>query len=106
MASSPVDGLPLAAQQQFEALRRHFSAGLAARWLAIGQAADSSAQQALLHRLSGSAGSFGFERLGQLAREAEGLCTLGDTPALAACLSQLEAEIQVAVHAVPSSSIS
>lgn len=94
MASSPADGLSAAARQQFENLRQHFAAGLSARWLAISQAADLPAQQALLHRLCGSAGSFGFERLGQLARQAEGLCALGDTMALAACLSQLEVEIK------------
>jgi len=94
VASSTTDGLSLATRQQYEGLRQNFAGGLAARWLAIVQAADMSAQQALLHRLCGSAGSFGFERLGQLAREAEGLCALGDIVALAACLSQLEFEIK------------
>lgn len=106
MASSPADGLSAAARQQFENLRQHFAGGLAARWLAIGQAADLPAQQALLHRLCGSAGSFGFERLGQLAREAEGLCALGDTVALAACLSQLEVEIKAATPKLPLPTVS
>lgn len=94
MASSQVEGLSAAARQQFYVLRQHFAAGLGARWLAISQAADLPAQQALLHRLCGSAGSFGFERVGQLAREAEELCAMGDAPGLAACLSELEAEIK------------
>jgi hypothetical protein len=101
VASSPTDGLSLATQQQFEGLRQRFAGGLAARWLAIDQAADLPAQQALLHRLCGSAGSFGFERLGQLAREAKGLCALGDTVALAECLSQLEFEIKAATPKPP-----
>ena len=94
MASSPADGLPLAAQQQFEGLRQCFAVGLDARWRDISQAADLPAQQALLHRLC--AGSFGFERLGQLAREAEGHCVSGDTAALAVSLRQLEFEIKAA----------
>ena len=101
VASSPADGLSLAAQQQFEGLRQRFAGGLAARWLAIGQAADPATKQALLHRLCGSAGSFGYQRLGQLAREAEELCALGDAAALAACLSQLELEIKSATSGQP-----
>ena len=106
MASSPADGLSPAAQQQFEGLRQRFASGLVARWLAICQAADLPAQQALLHRLCGSAGSFGFERLGQLAREAEGLCASGDALTLAACLIQLEAEIKAATPKLPLSTVS
>jgi HPt (histidine-containing phosphotransfer) domain-containing protein len=97
VASSPADGLPLAAQQQFEGLRQCFAVGLDARWRDISQAADLPAQQALLHRLCGSAGSFGFERLGQLAREAEEYCASGDTAALAVSLRQLEFEINAAL---------
>lgn len=101
MASSPADGLSAATRQQFEKLRQHFAGGLAARWLAVGQAADPATKQALLHRLCGSAGSFGYQRLGQLAREAEELCALGDAAALAACLSQLELEIKSATSGQP-----
>lgn len=103
MASSPADGLSLAAQQQFEGLCQRFASGLVARWLAISQAADLPEQQALLHRLCGSAGSFGFERLGQLAREAERLCASGDAVALVACLGQLEFEIKAVISTLPSS---
>lgn len=101
VASSPADGLPLVAQQQFEGLRQRFSAGLDERWRDISQAADLPAQQALLHRLCGSAGSFGFERLGQLAREAEGYCATGDAAALAVSLRQLEFEIKAATPTLP-----
>ncbi len=106
MASSPADGLSLAAHQQFEGLRRRFAAGLAARWCDISQAADMPSKKALLHRLCGSAGSFGFDHLGQLAREAEGLCASGDAEALAACLTQLDAEIKAVIDALPLPNIS
>ena len=101
MASSQVEGLAPAAQQQFEGLRQRFAAGLEGRWRDISQAADMPAQQALLHRLCGSAGSFGFDRLGQLAREAEGHCASGDAVALAASLCQLDAEIKVVAAMQP-----
>lgn len=96
MASSPAEGLSPVAQNQFEVLRQRFAHGLTGRWHDIRQAADRPSQQALLHRLCGSAGSFGFERLGQLASEAERLCTSGDGEALAACLTQIDAEIKAA----------
>ena len=106
VASSQAEGLSLATQQQFEGLRQRFSAGLVLRWRDISQAADRPAQQALLHRLGGSAGSFGFDRLGQLAREAEFLCASGDAAALAACLAQIDAEVKVATQALPLPTIS
>ncbi len=98
MTSSTAEGLSLAAQKQFEGLRLRFAAGLQARWIDISQAADASTQQVLLHRLCGSAGSYGFDRLGHLASQAELLCASGDGMALAQCLSQIEAEIKVATH--------
>ena len=101
MTSSPADNLPLATQKQFEWLRQRFVAGLAARWRDIDQAANASALQTQLHRLSGSAGSFGFEHLGQLAREAEAHCALGNAAALAACLGQINVEINKATQEMP-----
>ena len=101
VASSQAEGLSLATQQQFEGLRQRFAAGLVLRWRDISQAADRPTQQALLHRMCGSAGSFGFDRLGQLAREAELLCASGDSAALAACLAQIDAEIKVATQVPP-----
>lgn len=103
VASLPADALAEATQKQFEWLRQRFLAGLEARWLDISQAADAASRQALLHRLCGSAGSFGFERLGQLARSAEGLCATGDELALADCLSRLDAEIKTSIQAMPRS---
>lgn len=100
MASSPAEGTSPAGQKQFELLRQRFAAGLVARWLDISQAADAPARRTALHRLSGSAGSFGFEGMGQLAREAEMLCDSGDSVALAACLNQLKGEIKAAMNAL------
>ncbi len=102
MTSSLADNLPLATQKQFEWLRQRFAAGLPARWLDISQAADAVLLQGYLHRLSGSAGSFGFERLGRLAREAELHCVSGDAVALAATLNQIDTEIRAAAMAMSS----
>lgn len=99
VTSFPVEGLSPAQQAQFEGLRGRFAQGLALRWHDISQA-DRLAQAALLHRLCGSAGSFGFDRLGQLARQAEALCASDDAAALTACLALLEAEISAAVASV------
>lgn len=102
VASSHADGILPGTQQQFEWLRRRFAAGLPARWLDVSQAADAALLQGHLHRLSGSAGSFGFERLGCLAREAELHCVSGDALALAATLNQIDTEIRAAATAMPS----
>jgi len=101
VTSSPADGISLAAQKQFEWLRQRFAAGLPARWRDISQAADASALQTQLHRLSGSAGSFGFEHLGQLSREAEAHCTSGNAEALAACLDLINTEVRMATQGMP-----
>lgn len=101
MTSSPGDNLSPATHKQFEWLRQRFAAGLIARWRDICEAADALMLQTQLHRLSGSAGSFGFERLGQLARQAEDHCALGDATALARCLDQIDAEIRTATQDMP-----
>ena len=101
MASSPSEGLSPTTQAQFEVLQRRFLAGLPARWQEIHAAAAPAALQAALHRLSGSAGSYGFERVSRCAREAESLATSGSHAALAQALSLLEAEIGMARAAVP-----
>lgn len=102
VASAQTDGISPATQQQFECLRQRFAAGLPARWLDVSQAADAALLERQLHRLSGSAGSFGFERLGRLAREAELHCVSGDAVALAATLNQIDTEIRAAAIAMPS----
>ena len=93
MTQSLTEGVSLTTLKQFELLRQRFVAGLPARWLEISQAPNQVAQQAALHRLYGSAGSFGFERMGDLAREADRLAASGEFAALAQCLSLLAAEI-------------
>lgn len=102
VTSSQAEGLSQAMQKQFDGLRQRFVDGLATRWCDISQAADLPSQQALLHRLCGSAGSFGFDRLGQLARRAELHCVADSDVALAECLIQIEAEIRVITQAVSS----
>ena len=93
VTSTPADGLPPAIRQRFAALQQQFAAGLSARWHDIEHAPDAAAQQRGLHRLAGSAGSFGFEVLGQLAHQAELL--QGDDPAaLAQALALVRQELQ------------
>jgi len=69
--SDLTEGLPPAAVAQFQILRQRFVAGLPARWQEIELADTHLALQSALHRLAGSAGSYGFESLGHLARCAE-----------------------------------
>lgn len=96
MASPLTEGLSPATQAQFEVLQQRFIAGLPARWQEIHGAAVPQTLQAALHRLSGSAGSYGFEGISQRAREAELLATSGSHAALAQALTLLEAEIGIA----------
>ena len=84
--------MPPAVQAAFERLRGQFLAGLPARWQAIESAAPGAPQRDTLHRLAGAAGSYGFEALGQAARQAERLCDAGG-PALATALAALQAEL-------------
>ena len=93
MTSTPADGLPPAIRQRFAALQQQFAAGLAARWHDIEHAPDAAAQQRGLHRLAGSAGSFGFDVLGQLAHQAELLLPGDDPAALAQALAALRQEL-------------
>lgn len=96
MAASPTDGLSLETKAQFSVLQRRFVAGLPSRWLEIRTASDGASLQAALHRLAGSAGSYGYERIGQCAREAEALATQGASAALTRALAVLESEIGLA----------
>lgn len=100
MASSLREGLSPAEQQQFERLRQHFAAGLSARWLEIQGAPNTEIAQTALHRLSGSAGSYGFERLSACARSAEALTTAGGGVPLTQALALLQVEIGLAQSAV------
>jgi hypothetical protein len=92
--SSPDEGLSPAASVQFRALQRRFVAGLAARWVDIRDAPDSRSSCAALHRLRGSAGSYGFALLGRYAGELEVLAGHGVAADLAPKLALLEAEIR------------
>ena len=89
---SPAAGMPPAVQAAFQRLRGQFLAGLPARWQAIESAAPGAAQRDALHRLAGAAGSYGFEALGQAARQAERQCEAGG-PVAAAALAALQAEL-------------
>ena len=100
MTSALTEGLSSTIQAQFEVLRQRFVDGLPARWLEIHDAVAPLALQGTLHRLSGSAGSYGFERLSQCAREAEALAISGPHVALAQALNLLETEIGRARSAV------
>ena len=80
MTSMPDEGLPPDIRQRFAVMQRQFVVGLPARWQEIEHAPDAATRQGGLHRLSGSAGSFGFDALGRLARQAE-LLVPGDNPA-------------------------
>ena len=91
--ASPADGMPPAVQAAFQALRTRFLAGLPARWQEIEAAAPGAVRRDALHRLAGAAGSYGFEALGQAARQAERLCAAGadESAALAALQEQVAA---------------
>ncbi len=93
MAGGLTEGLSSSAKAQFVVLRQRYAAGLASRWTEISTAQDSQALLAALHRLAGSAASFGFERLGQCARDAEARVAQDNPAALARALEEVLAEI-------------
>ena len=93
MAGGLTDGLSPSASAQFVVLRQRYVAGLGSRWTEIANAGDHRTLLAALHRLAGSAASFGFERLGQCARDAEARVAQGNAAALAAALDELQTEI-------------
>ncbi len=93
MTSSLTEGLSPATLSQFKLLQQHFIIGLPKRWQEIDNAASPEFLQAALHRLAGSAGSYGFDKLSQLARQAEALATGSPTANLAQALSALKNEL-------------
>ncbi len=93
MAESPTDGLSPQIQAKFLLLQHRFRAGLQGRWLEIRDAPDGQSLASALHRLAGAAASFGFDRIGQCAHEAEALAVQGASAALAQALAVLEREI-------------
>ena len=93
MAAAPTDGLSSEAMAQFMVLQGRYVAGLPLRWLEIRDAPDRQSLRSALHRLSGSAGSYGFEGISQCARAAEALASGEGGAALAQALRVLETEI-------------
>lgn len=90
-----VDVLPAGTEQAFLRLQRRFVDGLPDRWAAIEAAQDDAQRQALLHRLKGAAGSFGFHTLSQAARRAEEAASHADAWALGTALHDISTEIDV-----------
>lgn len=89
--TSPEEGLPTL-RDRFVLLQQRYVDGLAARWSQI-EATPREALSEPLHRLCGSAASYGFESLGRQARLAEQLAARDDEPALAQALRQLKRQI-------------
>lgn len=96
MAALPTEGLSVAAQAKFALLHQRFVQGLPARWQEIAAANTLPARQDALHRLAGGAGSYGFERVGQLARQAEQEATTGNLTDLANTLVLLKNALDLA----------
>lgn len=96
MVSPQTDGLSAEQLTQFRVLQQRFVAGLPVRWLEIQNAQTPLARQAALHRLSGSAGGYGFECLRQRAQEAELLLPGDDGNAWANAVALLRVEIELA----------
>ena len=77
-----------AAREKLEALRRAFTGRLRERIEELRQAVDAacrgeaSAEQveSLAHKLSGTAGSYGFVEVGEIAADLEALCERGFQP--------------------------
>jgi HPt (histidine-containing phosphotransfer) domain-containing protein len=83
-------------QTQFARLQQRYREGLAARWAQIEASPGGAALQDALHRLCGSAASYGFESLSRQARVAEQLALQDDVVALQQALRQLQREIALA----------
>ena len=93
MTSSPTDGLSSAQHEEFLLLQKRYVDGLPARWAEIDSAPNNPALRSALHRLAGSAGSYGFAGLEQLARKADAQCGADEVADLKQTLALLEAEI-------------
>ena len=92
-----VDPLPAGTEQAFLRVQARFVDGLPARWAAIEAAQDDTQRQALLHRLKGAAGSFGFIALSGAAHRAEEAASRADAVALGTALHAISTEIDVLV---------
>ena len=93
VALPEVGGLPPLLQARFALLQRRYLSGLAARWAEIESSPPGAGLQGALHRLCGSAASYGFDSLSRRARVAEQLAVRDDAPALAQALQAVKREI-------------
>lgn len=89
-----VDSLPEGTAQAFFRMQLRFVDGLPARGAAIHAAPDNAQREALLHRLKGAAGSFGFVALSAAAHRAEEAASRADAAALGAALHDISTEIE------------
>lgn len=97
MAAAPTDGLSAENFSRFKLLQVRFVQGLPARWRELSAPSSLASRQEALHRLAGGAGSYGFEHISQLAREAEKLSLAGDSVGVDSALALLKSEIDAAV---------
>lgn len=58
--------------------------------LALSAAGDLDALRKAGHKLAGSGGGYGFDRLSELGKELETLARAGDLPGAAGCLERLK----------------
>lgn len=79
---------------QLAQIRRQFLAGFARRQQEMEQAAGPDDLYAALHRLAGAAGSFGYEALGALAREAMHAVQARDAERSEQCMGRLRAAMR------------
>ncbi len=90
---TPVDPMPPGTEQAFFRVQARFVDGLPDRWAAIQAAQDDPQRQALLHRLRGAAGSFGFVALSAAAHRGEEAASRADAVALGSALHAISTEI-------------
>ncbi|MEK7721753.1 MAG: Hpt domain-containing protein [Elusimicrobiota bacterium] len=58
--------------------------------IALSDSGDFDALRKAGHKLAGSGGGYGFDRLSELGKEMETLAQKGDLPGIAGCLSELK----------------
>lgn len=88
-------------RQAFDRLKDRFILNLPARWADIEAASGTGELLAGLHRLTGAAGSFGFDGLGSMARRAEAAASSSDAKVLTVALKDLVAEIDLLLYGGP-----
>jgi hypothetical protein len=84
---------------EFAKIRRDFVLGLSRREAELEQAASDAARDAVLHRLAGAAGGYGFEELSRLAREAMELPYGREQEAQQQAFARLKLALQAARNA-------